>query len=423
MRRETPSSGRAVASALLLLVVLLAAVPATPDVAAETASPPVFDLAAMVPHPLDVPEGYRQGNGTLHSGFDRSIHDPLFVPARMNSALTDRTRDLLRRTGWTRTYSNTIGQADPEHPEEYGRAIRFGLAEFGGAREAKIAHQGFDGLLRGAYLDFSAIALEDGTPATLALYGDEGNEDGRAPFLVFQVEHFLATLEFWDDAQDPFSAGDVAAVAEIFQQRIATVMERRDPTLGLQALRVRIGDDIPVTSEWYLRREGRDVPFVVGDGAAARLNAYGKATDVYSVSQSLDEDEDTDEVTTFLFRFPREGDARAWVPMWQEFLTSLGWEADYRAIDGRPDDQSWVYGTVEGSEEYPPASVLIAVDGQSAVAMIFYDAPALDVARALMSAQLACVGRDAPCAPVPLEAEVDAEAATAVADLVAIDRI
>lgn len=404
---------------LLILCVVATSVRAAP---AEPAPAPSYDLAAMVPHPLDMLGGFLVGNGNLHSELTSSIYDPLFVPARRKTNLLGPTLALLRESGWRRTYSGTLGTHDPGNYSDYGQWMRFGIAEFREVRGARSALMGFRSLFRVGDGEATPAPLVDDTDATMATFRDETDTgDVTKQMLVFRVEHLLATVEFGDRLGEPFSAADVVSVVEIFQRRIAVVMADRDANLGLQALRLRIGDRVPVTTEWYLRRDGRDLVFFQDPGGLAQHRAYGAATDIYTVGQPVSDGETGEQFQTFLFRFANQEDAQSWIPGWQEYLMGWGWELHRlgaTVLLGSP----WVsYGGNALADGSLTTNVLTVVDGRNAVFINFAVGQPLDVVLHLAADQLDCFKRASLCESVASPISGETAPSTPVASPVAID--
>jgi hypothetical protein len=360
---------------------------------------PAIDLAAMVPLPEDVLGGdYLEARGALHSELYAYVDDPLFMPTYHEPGLEVRNIDLLRNAGWQRTYTNLIGRPDPDTAEDYDRGIRFGLAEFGSQTGADMVATGLAELLHATGAENRRASLAANVEATLVLdrQPERAGREETKPMLIFRVERLLATIEFFDYAAEPFSADEVAAVGRLFLQRIDTVSSRHTSTLGLQALRLHNAFGIPATREWYLRRDGRDVPGLIDPGGEVQRNAYGEASDVYAVGQGFGEGASRRWLQTFVFRFPTEDQARAGFSLWQAHLATTDLDATPTRVTVDKAEQQAIHRVDPIPGEAQSVTIVTARRGRNAV-MIRFDGTSVDDVAALVTAQLTCLEQNSAC--------------------------
>lgn len=393
------SRGRYLTSALALLIVLGAAAPMVRADSVAADARRAIDLAAMVPHPLDLPGGYRQGSGYLSTEIEDAYDHPFFVPANWGSRLGDRAADLLRQTGWQRTYSNTLGLPDPDDPDEYGLSMRFGVSEFAGDDDAETARNGLAGLLREVGADVKPVALKPGFFATLAVFG--APEADSSPMLIFRVDAFVATIDFFDAPAIAYRATDVVTAGTRFLAQIETVIASTDSTLGGHAVRLRDDDGLRLTNQWYLRRDGRDVPpFYDNRDVEIRRLAFGDATDVYDIQPLFFGGGSVLGMHIDLLRFPSEEAALAWTPLWTIYLVGWGWEETDLAVDGIRADRQIVFLPAPDSEERWWGNVVILVDGREAVVVNVVGIDAVNTVAGVAQAQMDCLRGTGACEPV-----------------------
>jgi hypothetical protein len=362
---------------------------------ASTLAPPALDLAAMVIRPQDL----------IGGGWVQAESRMTEAAGQPGTAGTDRTYlNVLKLTepaDWNRP-RQAIGTTISEYADGIAATEHFGLAV------GDLDRAGFQEIAGDRAIGEASITLR-GTC-------DCGSNPIPTLALLFQQGRLVARIDLVDLAANdspatgsyPLTAAALGGLGEIVSDHTAAI-STGDLGGGLGTVVARIGDErnrLEPVSDDYLRLAGVDLPQYLKDRAAAGhvADGFADATDVYWYGGRLGDD--SLQYSAYLYRFPSEDAASAWLDGAPAALRSFAADAAVQTDAPVYGDQSvtYRYSYFDGRWQFVRTYLRVGAVVAS-IDVGIKTAPTLAAVDALVSAQTRCLqtGLCAATLPIPDE--------------------
>jgi hypothetical protein len=313
----------------VVAVAQAASAPTSARTTAGAAASP--DLAAMALTQTDLADAGLDGFGLTY-GWLGTLNDVANLIAEDRAgtapANTEHYAQLLRETGWQRTYQSGLATPRSDDPSTFALRLRSDITQYadddGATRSFAVWTD--DGEITTHTVDVLSWDPEAGErppvdEAVLWRY-DGVQQSTGLPFHSLELHLRLANLTA-SVALDDFGREqpDVAAIdslARALVRRIEAVLANEALGLSAAALRFAVPAEVPAYDN-YARHDGQDVRFFGESVSAAKQRAasYPDAEDMYIVYETLPfgKPEATDDILfrSYVYQFANERDASAWM--------------------------------------------------------------------------------------------------------------
>jgi hypothetical protein len=290
-----------------------------------------LDLAAMALTQTDLADAGLDGFG-LSYGWLGTLNDVADLIAEDRGGATPENTEhyaqLLRETGWQRTYQSGLATPRTDDPSKFALRLRSDITRYAAAAGAA---RSFAVWTDTAEITTHTVEVLPWDPETgeeppvddAVLWRYDGVQQSTGlPFHSLELHLRLADLTA-SIALDDFGREqpDVAAIESLAQalvRRIEAALANGDPALSAAALRFAVPAEVP-TYDNYARHDGQDVRFFGEPAPAAKRRAasYPDANVVYIVYETLPfgNPDATDDILfrAYVYQFTNERDASAWM--------------------------------------------------------------------------------------------------------------